>query len=80
MILKAEISVRDDLEAFGESKLLLFWLKWFLFSDYARRLWANAQQHQPVLICEQGSLGRSILQNRNVITKQSNLMIPDTVV
>lgn len=65
MILKAEISVIDDLEAFGESKWLAFWLKLFLFSDYAFRLWANAQQHQPVLICEKDTLIRSILQNRN---------------
>lgn len=65
MILKEEISVIDDLEAFRESTLLLYWLKWFLFLDYASRLWANAQQHHPVLVCEQGSLVRNVLKNRN---------------
>lgn len=59
MILKAETSVMGDLEAFRESKFLILWLKLFLFPDYACGLWADAQQHQVLFICDQGVLVRS---------------------
>lgn len=32
---ESKTSVMGDLEAFRKSKLLIFWLKWFLFPDYA---------------------------------------------
>lgn len=58
MILKAETSVMSDLEAFRESKFLIFWWKLFLFPDYACGPWADTQ-HQLLLSCEQGILVRS---------------------